>query len=263
MFKTIRAAGVTAAAFLSCASASQASAQTAATATPAAAIVSPSVHSAAPAQISTAATNVTTAAASAAVPAVAVVAVVPASADSSLTPVPANDGDQIVTPQGITATVGRGRPDRAEGETAQPAVRDGLSLAALVDRHAAQESDDEQFQCLASAVYFESRGEPLEGQLAVAEVILNRVASGRFRGTVCDVVTQPSQFSFVRGGRIPEPRRATAAWSRAVAIARIAMDNLHDVTGDDSLFFHATYVRPSWGRPSARIARIGNHIFYR
>jgi N-acetylmuramoyl-L-alanine amidase len=260
MFKTFRAAGVTAAALFLCANASQASAQTAATASPAAATVSPSVHAAAPAQVSNATTNVTVAAANAAIPAVAIVH---ASADTSLAPATARDGDQIVTPQGITAIVGRARPDRLDGDAAQPAARGGLSLAALVDQFAAAESDDEQFQCLASAVYFESRGEPLEGQLAVAEVILNRVASGRFRSTVCDVVTQPSQFSFVRGGRIPEPNRASAAWSRAVAIARIAMDNLHDVTGDNSLFFHATYVRPSWGRPSARIARIGNHIFYR
>lgn len=260
MFKTFRAAGVTAAALFLCANASQASAQTAATASPAAATVSPSVHAAAPAQVSNATTNVTVAAANAAIPAVAIVH---ASADTSLAPATARDGDQIVTPQGITAIVGRARPDRLDGDAAQPAARGGLSLAALVDQFAAAESDDEQFQCLASAVYFESRGEPLEGQLAVAEVILNRVASGRFRSTVCDVVTQPSQFSFVRGGRIPEPNRSSAAWSRAVAIARIAMDNLHDVTGDNSLFFHATYVRPSWGRPSARIARIGNHIFYR
>ena len=258
MFKTIRAAGVTAAALFLCANASQASAQTAATTLPAAATVSPSVHAAAPAQVSSVATNVTGIATNTNVPAAAIVH---ASADTALTPATARDGDQIVTPQGITAIVGRGRPDRADGD-AQPAVS-GVTLAALVEQHAAAESSDEQFQCLASAVYFESRGEPLEGQLAVAEVILNRVASGRFRGTVCDVVTQPSQFSFVRGGRIPEPNRASGAWARAVAIARIAMDNLHDVTGDQSLFFHATYVRPSWGRNSARIARIGNHIFYR
>ena len=259
MFKTIRDAGVTAAALFLCANASQASAQTAAATLPAAATVSPSVHAAAPAQVSSAATNATASATNITVPAVAIVH---ASADTTLTPATARDGDEIVTPQGITAIVGRGRPDRTDGDVAQPAVS-GVTLAALVEQHATQESSDEQFQCLASAVYFESRGEPLEGQLAVAEVILNRVASGRFRSTVCDVVTQPSQFSFVRGGRSPEPTRASAAWARAVAIARIAMDNLHDVTGDQSLFFHATYVRPSWGRPSARIARIGNHIFYR
>ena len=137
------------------------------------------------------------------------------------------------------------------------------SLDALVAEHAGIDTTDEQFECLASAVYFESRGEPLEGQLAVAEVILNRVASGRFRSTICQVVTQPSQFSFVRRGQIPQAPRSSAAWQRAVAIARIAIDNLHDVTGDDSLFFHATYVRPAWGRANARIARIGNHVFYR
>jgi len=261
MLKTIRAAGVTAAALFLCANASQANAQVAAaTPSPVLANVSPSVHASAPAQVSTAATNASAVATNVTTPSVAAFH---ASADAALTPVAAQDGDQIVTPQGITAIVGRGRPDR-DGEIVpagtQPA---GVTLASLVEQHAADESSDEQFQCLASAVSFESRGEPLEGQLAVAEVILNRVASGRFRSTVCDVVTQPSQFSFVRGGRIPEPNRASAAWARAVAIARIAMDNLHDVTGDQSLFFHATYVRPSWGRSSARIARIGNHIFYR
>lgn len=137
----------------------------------------------------------------------------------------------------------------------------GRTLGDLVSEHAGANPSDEQFECLARAVYFESRGEPLEGQLAVAEVILNRVRSGRFRSTICNVVTQPSQFSFVRGGRIPEVPRAAGAWHRAVAIAHIALQELHDVTGNDSLFFHAAYVSPNWGRP--RIARIGNHIFYR
>lgn len=197
---------------------------------------------------------------------------------------PAATNVQPVTVQPVTAhvradaalTPGRARPDRIIEEPAhvRPAVattpslaggsvRTGGSLDELVAQHAASEIGDEQAECLASAVYFESRGEPLEGQLAVAEVILNRVASGRFRSTICDVVTQPSQFSFVRGGRIPEPRRDTAAWHRAVAIAQIALNELHEVTGDASLFFHATYVRPAWGRASARIARIGRHIFYR
>jgi spore germination cell wall hydrolase CwlJ-like protein len=168
-------------------------------------------------------------------------------------------------------TPGRTRPDRLEPAQAAPtatrsqgvAARAGETrpLAELVVQHARSETTDEQFECLARAVYFESRGEPLEGQLAVAEVILNRVASGRFRGTICDVVKQPSQFSFVRRGVIPDVPRESAVWRRSVAIAHIALQNLADVTGDDSLFFHATYVNPGWGRP--RIARIGNHIFYR
>ena len=138
-----------------------------------------------------------------------------------------------------------------------------VSLEAEVARLAAVETDGAEEDCLANAVYFEARGETLEGQLAVAEVVLNRARSGRYPTTWCGVVTQRAQFSFVRSGVIPRADRSSEAWRRAVAIARIAMDNLHDVTGDNSLFFHATYVRPSWGRPSARIARIGNHIFYR
>jgi hypothetical protein len=183
---------------------------------------------------------------------------------------------QIVLPVRADAAVmaGRGRPDRVEPADVRPgdtvitpqgpvaAERpSGRSLADLVALHSGSETPDAQFECLASAVYYESRGEPLEGQLAVAEVILNRVRSGRFRATICDVVTQPSQFSFVRRGVIPQAPRTSAAWHRAVAIAHIALNELHNVTGDDSLFFHATYVRPNWGRP--RIARIGNHIFYR
>lgn len=163
----------------------------------------------------------------------------------------------------------RARPDHQPVPAAAPISITGVtaaasprrSLAELVSEHAAMQGGDAQFECLASAIYFEARGEPLEGQLAVAEVILNRVRSGRFRGTVCDVVTQPSQFSFVRRGVIPAAPRASAAWARAAAIAHIATHDLADATGDDSLFFHAARVNPGWGRP--RVARIGNHIFYR
>ncbi|HEY0114148.1 MAG TPA: cell wall hydrolase [Allosphingosinicella sp.] len=173
-------------------------------------------------------------------------------------------------------TPGRIRPDRPILESSPfpvpgPGVNGGANgsvagtarrpLADLVVEHARAETGDEQFECLARAVYFESRGEPIEGQLAVAEVILNRVRSGRFRATICDVVKQPSQFSFVRRGVIPEVPRESAVWRRSVAIAHIALQDLANVTGEESLFFHATYVNPRWGRP--RIARIGNHIFYR
>ena len=263
MFSTFRVAGFAAAALILCANAAPAGAQSIAPAGPAIANVSPTIHAAAPAQFATVTTNETVAATNPTAPAEVTAH---ATADVALTPATVQDGDEIVTPQGLRATVGadRSRPDRAaDAVSAQPAVvRQGLALADLVAQHASADTSDEQFDCLARAVYFESRGEPLEGQLAVAEVILNRVRSGRFRSTICQVVTQPSQFSFVRGGRIPEVNRDSAAWARSVAIARIAMDDLHDVTGNDSLFFHAAYVHPSWAR-RPRIARIGNHIFYR
>lgn len=77
------------------------------------------------------------------------------------------------------------------------------TLAAAVAAQAIPDTIDEELQCMAGAIYFEAKGEPLSGQLAVAEVILNRSKSGRFPKTVCSVVKQPGQFSFVRGGRVP------------------------------------------------------------
>jgi N-acetylmuramoyl-L-alanine amidase len=135
------------------------------------------------------------------------------------------------------------------------------SLAELVADHADSGTSDAEQECLAGAVYFESKGEPLRGQLSVAEVILNRTHSGRFPASVCGVVKQRGQFSFVRGGRIPAVARASLAWKRAVAIAHIAREGLADGGAPRALFFHARRVSPGW--KLTRIAAVGNHIFYR
>ncbi len=136
-------------------------------------------------------------------------------------------------------------------------------LRALVDDFAAAETPDDEIDCLAIAVYFEAKSEPLAGQLAVAEVVVNRAKSGRFPATLCGVVKQRSQFSFVRGGVLPSAPRASAQWRTAVAIARIAAEELHAPQVDDrTMFFHARHVAPAW-RGRVRMASIGNHIFYR
>ncbi len=142
----------------------------------------------------------------------------------------------------------------AEGDAVRP-------LSALVEEHAATDAGDREMECLAGAIYFESKGEPLAGQLAVAEVILNRTKSGRYPTTVCGVVKQPSQFSFVRGGRIPSVQSDSPAWRKAVAIAHIAINDLADSPAAQALSFHAAYVSPRWRMK--RVARVGNHIFYR
>lgn len=139
--------------------------------------------------------------------------------------------------------------------------RDGRSLSELVRDYAASETSDEETECLARAVYYESKGEPLAGQLTVAEVILNRADSGRFPSTICGVVRQPSQFSFVRRGHIPKPP-GNAQWRTAVAIAQIAQRDLAEGSAPRALFFHARYVSPGW-RNLTRVASVGNHIFYR
>jgi spore germination cell wall hydrolase CwlJ-like protein len=135
------------------------------------------------------------------------------------------------------------------------------SLAELVAEHAGIQTADAQHECLAGAVYFEAKGEPLNGQLSVAEVILNRARSGRFPASACGVVKQRGQFSFIRGGRFPAIARTSLAWKRAVAIAHIAVRDLADGPAPKALFFHAKRVSPRWRL--TRVAMVGNHIFYR
>ena len=137
------------------------------------------------------------------------------------------------------------------------------ALPELVEVYAGVDTDEREQDCLASAVYFEARGEPIEGQLAVAEVVLNRAASGRYPATICEVVTQPWQFSFVNAtGRIPSADRSSNAWRKAVAVARIAQRGASRLLPQDVLWYHAEYVAPSWGRRLARNTKIGLHIFY-
>jgi spore germination cell wall hydrolase CwlJ-like protein len=135
------------------------------------------------------------------------------------------------------------------------------SLEDMVALHQADSTGDEQGDCLASSVYFESKGEPLNGQLAVAQTIINRTTSGRFPGTVCGVVRQPGQFSFLKRGSIPSATHESTAWKRAVAIATIAREGLWKQVAPSALFFHARRVSPGWGK--IRVASLGNHIFFR
>ena len=143
------------------------------------------------------------------------------------------------------------------------AVRPEPSLGQMVEQYADGATLDEQQRCLATAVYFESMGEPLEGQLAVARVVINRAASGRYPSNWCAVVTQKAQFSFVRSGRFPRIDPACAAWRKAQSIARIAAANASASLPTDVLWYHADYVAPGWGKRLTRVDKIGAHIFYR
>jgi spore germination cell wall hydrolase CwlJ-like protein len=153
-------------------------------------------------------------------------------------------------------------PTQAEPVAEAPEEPVRRSLHELVADHSSSRTADPQHECLANAVFFESKGESLRGQLSVAEVVLNRARSGRFAKTICGVVKQRGQFSFVRGGRLPSVPRASAAWRKAVAVAHIAIEDLADSPASRALFFHATRVKPGW-RGLTRVATVGNHIFYR
>ena len=161
-------------------------------------------------------------------------------------------------------------PILAPAPEAAPAPADPLpeptpvkrSLPELVSAHAAAEVDNRELECLAGAIFFEARSEPIHGQLAVGEVVVNRAKSGRFPTSYCGVVFQSGQFSFVRNRALPPINRASTQWHRAVGIAQIAHNALAERVAPRALFFHATRVAPGW-RGMTRLATIGNHVFYR
>ena len=156
--------------------------------------------------------------------------------------------------------------DDTVSNTKQAATNDAelhQRLDDLVRDHVYAAATDEEQWCLAGAVYFEARGESLEGQLAVAEVVLNRAASGEYPTSICGVVKQPAQFSFVRNGAFPSIDENSVAWRTAVAVAHIADAKLADELASNVLWYHADYVAPDWGTRLARVTQIGAHIFYR
>ncbi|HEX5259471.1 MAG TPA: cell wall hydrolase [Sphingomicrobium sp.] len=139
----------------------------------------------------------------------------------------------------------------------------GWPLYALVQKFETNATLDQETNCLATAVYFEARGESVEGQLAVARVVMNRAASGRYPPDWCSVVKQPAQFSFVRHGEFPQADTNSEAWMKAEAVAELAASNVVPSISTDVLWYHADYVAPTWRHGLQEVQQIGAHIFYR
>jgi len=125
-----------------------------------------------------------------------------------------------------------------------------------------------QWRCLTKAIYFEARGESLAGQVAVAEVILNRKDSSAYPDTICAVVRQGEemrnrcQFSFMCDGK-PEDVTEPKAWRRAGKIADVMMNGRPRTVTKAATHFHTTAVRPGWSRRLVRTVKVDDHIFYR
>src|SRR5262249_14885612 len=125
--------------------------------------------------------------------------------------------------------------------------------------------------CLATAIYFEARGESQLGQKAVAEVVLARTRADNRPKTICGVVYEGShngsgycQFSFACDGHADKVRDH-AAWSKAMRIASATMrtgGKVNAVVGN-ATYYHANYVSPSWASSMIKVATIGTHVFYR
>ena len=150
----------------------------------------------------------------------------------------------------------------SDDQVAQPAIDRSENLSAMVADLRAGEPGSRELECLATGIYFESKSEPLAGQLAVGQVIANRAQSGgRFPSTYCGVLFQRGQFSFVHGHSLPHVSHDNRQWQTAVAIAKIVDQGLKDSEVGNALFFHARYVSPGWHLK--RVASIGNHVFFR
>jgi len=172
------------------------------------------------------------------------------------------------TPQFVSEPVVQPLPtepaDEAASQDAQADAEAPITaetLAALVEAQPQPAELSDEMRCLAGAIYFEAKSESLPGQLAVGRVIINRSKSSRFPDSYCGVVYQPSQFSFVRGRKMPRINTKSRDWREAVAIAQIAHANSWHSKVEGALFFHARYVSPGWRL--TRMARVDNHIFYR
>ena len=128
---------------------------------------------------------------------------------------------------------------------------------------------EKERRCLATGIYFEARGETIDGQVAVAQVILNRVRNKYYPNTICGVVYQNRswrnrcQFSFACDGRRDRIRDMTA-WKRARKIADDVITGARYVAGvGTATHYHAAYVNPRWSRFLLRMKKVGRHIFYR
>ncbi len=137
------------------------------------------------------------------------------------------------------------------------------------DRYGTPKMNWQSLRCLAHNIYNEARGEPLQGKIAVAHVVMNRVAAERFPGQICAVVQQGGerrryrcQFSWWCDGRSDQPRNPVA-WDAARLVAGFIYTGLTEDPTRGALWYHAEYVAPYWREAFHRGPQIGRHIFYR
>jgi spore germination cell wall hydrolase CwlJ-like protein len=129
---------------------------------------------------------------------------------------------------------------------------------------------DKQLDCLAKNIYHEAKGEPFEGKVAVAQVTINRAASGQFPGDICKVVYQKNivydkvlcQFSWYCEQATAAKPKNTAAYKECQIVARqVLLEEFRLPSLNKALYFHATHINPGWKRE--KVATIGGHVFYK
>ncbi|WP_299373538.1 cell wall hydrolase [uncultured Tateyamaria sp.] len=159
-------------------------------------------------------------------------------------------------------------PQRLSEFLSEPAEASQVSFTRSWLNEQPNASGGAQWRCLSEALYFEARGETVKGQFAVAEVIMNRVASARFPSSVCGVINQGTgrkyqcQFTYTCDGA-PETIHEPRAFAQVGKVARTVLDGRAPDLTNGATHYHTTAVRPNWARVYTKTAKIGVHIFYR
>ena len=140
-------------------------------------------------------------------------------------------------------------------------VDDGIDQVLFKETVASSTKIDKSLECMAKVVMHEAGNQPRTGQLAVAQLIMNRVGKDRFGDTVCAVVNQPGQFFRTASYN---PRRDSERWANAVEVSRQAMQGEAEQIVPGAVFYHAAYQAPNrFFRTRERISMVGDHVFYR
>jgi hypothetical protein len=185
------------------------------------------------------------------------------------TPAPAAQATASVAPRFVSPGPWLpGMPQPLQPVAPQPPVLDLTAATPFSAGTQDVENADRALDCLTAAIYYEARSESVDGQRAVAQVVLNRVRNPAFPASVCGVVYQGSnratgcQFTFTCDGSLLA-RRQPEAWERARLIARAALAG--DVYAPVGLatYYHTTAIHPWWAPSLTPVTTIGAHIFYR
>jgi spore germination cell wall hydrolase CwlJ-like protein len=140
-------------------------------------------------------------------------------------------------------------------------VADGIDKVLLKETPSATAKLDEQLECMAKVVHHEAGNQPRSGQLAVAQLIMNRVGKDRFADTVCEVTNQHGQFFNTASYH---PRRDTDRWATAVEVSREAMAGAADPVVPGAIYYHAAFQPANaFFRTRQRLTTVGDHVFYR
>ena len=182
---------------------------------------------------------------------------------------PALDSDALRAINGLAPAAASATPMPMQASEQLAYARANAPATGAYATGAVMAADTKQMWCLATAVYFEARGESYRGQVAVAQVVLNRVKDHRYPDTICGVVYQNQsrrnscQFSFACDG-IPESINDQKSWAQAQEIAgKVTSGELYLTEVADATHYHATYVRPAWAPRMTKMTQIGLHIFYK